>query len=586
MQQEIRFFGTVVYPFRWLVLAQLIISVVWAIDLSLRPYLIKMMLDGLVKVQGSGDYAILVLPAFFYLLLSCLFLFTYRLYDYLLLYVGPPLRRMLGLLLVDRMMMKSHRFYQQHFAGALSTTIKEVMDAVPDFLKILVEKFFGTTLALFIAGFTLWSVDHCFAVALLVWVIIFLLISQLMSGKAQQLSAETTLQRSLTVGNIVDILSNMMSIRFFVSRRTERRYLTKTLDNYVAADQERDWFLLKMLAYQGMIFVVYQGLCFFWLISLYVQGLVTVGDFALILTINISITDTLWYLTWDLRKAVELSGTIKYGLNLIIAPPEIQDAPNAQELKVTDGEIVFDGVQFLYKNSELLFQNKSLRIEPGQKVGLVGFSGSGKTTFINLILRLFDVNSGRILIDGQDIRDVTQDSLHNAIGVIPQDPSLFNRTIKENICYGKPDATDEEIIEAARHAYAHDFIVLLQNGYDTMVGERGTNLSGGQRQRIAIARAILKNPPILILDEATSQLDSITECYIEDSLKSIMQGKTMLVIAHRLSTLLTMDRLLVFQRGKIVQDGTHDDLLAQEGLYKTLWQAQTGDVLFKETTVE
>ncbi len=209
----------------------------------------------------------------------------------------------------------------------------------------------------------------------------------------------------------------------------------------------------------------------------------------------------------------------------------------------------------------------------------MGYSGSGKSTFVNLILRLYDITSGHIYIDDQDIREVTQDSLHKVIGMIPQDPSLFHRSLRENIHYGRPEATDKEVIEAAKHGHAHEFIEALPHGYDSLVGERGVRLSGGQRQRIAIARAILKNAPILILDEATSQLDSVTESYIQDSLWEVMEGKTTIVIAHRLSTLLHMDRILVFDRGKIVADGTHQELLTKGGLYKTLWDAQVGGFL-------
>jgi ATP-binding cassette subfamily B protein len=274
-----------------------------------------------------------------------------------------------------------------------------------------------------------------------------------------------------------------------------------------------------------------------------------------------------------------LWGNITQGLTVALAPLDIQDKPDATELRVTKGQITFDNVGFHYKGSEPLFTNKSVTIDPGQKVGLVGYSGGGKTTFSNLILRLYDVTDGRILIDGHDIRDVTQDSLRANIGMIPQDPSLFHRTLMENIRYGRDSATDAEVIEAAKRAHANEFIAKLPNAYDSLVGERGVKLSGGQRQRVAIARAILKNAPILILDEATSQLDSVTERDIQDSLWDLMQGKTTIVIAHRLSTLLHMDRILVFDSGKIVEDGTHDELLARGGLYKTLWDAQVGGFL-------
>ncbi|MDK3155659.1 ATP-binding cassette domain-containing protein [Kamptonema cortianum] len=287
----------------------------------------------------------------------------------------------------------------------------------------------------------------------------------------------------------------------------------------------------------------------------------------------------LWKMAQEFSKFSKLQGRIRQDLADLMVAPEIEDRVGAKELSLTRGEITFDKVHFQYKGAEPLFQQKSATIQPGQKVGLVGYSGSGKTTFVNLILRLYDVASGHIMIDGQNIQEVTQDSLHRVIGMIPQDPSLFHRSLMENILYGRPGATQKEAMEAAKRAHAHEFIESLSEGYDSLVGERGVKLSGGQRQRIAIARAILKNAPILILDEATSQLDSVTESYIQDSLWELMQGKTTIVIAHRLSTLLHMDRILVFDKGKIVEDGTHNDLLTKGGLYKTLWDAQVGGFL-------
>jgi len=278
----------------------------------------------------------------------------------------------------------------------------------------------------------------------------------------------------------------------------------------------------------------------------------------------------------EFNKAV---GRCKQSLMSLMLPLEILDKPDAVILKCNRGQITFDNVKFHYKGTEPLFQNKSIEIKAGQKVGLVGYSGGGKSTFVNLILCLYDVTDGAILIDGQDIRDVTQDSLRASIAMIPQDPSLFHRSLMDNIRYGRIDATDKEVMEAARKAHAHEFIEKLSQGYDSLVGERGVKLSGGQRQRIAIARAILKNAPILILDEATSQLDSVTESGIQESLWELMQDKTTIVIAHRLSTLLHMDRILLFDQGVIVEDGTHAELLGRGGLYRTLWDAQVGGFL-------
>ena len=266
-------------------------------------------------------------------------------------------------------------------------------------------------------------------------------------------------------------------------------------------------------------------------------------------------------------------------MSLLQDPITLLDTPHAQELKVTQGKIQFQKVHFQYPNTDPLFSNKSLTIQHGQRIGLVGYSGSGKTTFVNLILRLFDLQSGHILIDGQDIAKVTQTSLRNALTFIPQEPSLFHRSLMENIRFGRPNATDEQVIAAAKQAHAHEFITTLPKGYDTLVGERGIKISGGQRQRIAIARAILKNAPILLLDEATSALDSFTEGQIQESFFSLMEGKTTIVIAHRLSTLLNMDRILVMAQGKIVEDGNHEDLLKKSGLYQSLWEAQVGGFL-------
>jgi len=312
------------------------------------------------------------------------------------------------------------------------------------------------------------------------------------------------------------------------------------------------------------------------------NNMVTVGDFALILTLSFTIAESIFNLGEEILRFAKEAGSCRQALNIIVEPHEIQDKPNAHELNVTQGKIVFDQVQFQYQGTDPLFENKTVTIEPGQKVGLVGHSGSGKSTFVNLILRLFDVSQGRILIDGQDIKEVTQTSLRKNIGMIPQDPSLFHRTLFENIQYGRVDASAEEVINAAKNAHAHEFIENLAQGYDSLVGERGVKLSGGQRQRIAIARAFLKNAPILILDEATSQLDSVTEQYIQESLWELMQNKTTIVIAHRLSTLLNMDRILVFNKGKIVEDGTHQELLAKNGMYATLWKAQVGGFLLDE----
>ena len=281
----------------------------------------------------------------------------------------------------------------------------------------------------------------------------------------------------------------------------------------------------------------------------------------------------------DFAEFTEHFGKITQGLRVINQKHYILDIINAKELQIKSGKIQFENVDFYYKGISPVFTNKSITIYPGEKIGVVGYSGSGKSTFVNLILRLFDIASGQILIDGQDISKVTQESLIKSIAIIPQDPFLFHRSLMENIRYGLISASDDEVITASKKAYAHEFIILTPNGYDSLVGERGIKLSGGQRQRISIARAILKNAPILILDEATSAMDSVTEDYIQANLITLMENKTVIVVAHRLSTLLNMDRILVFDKGRIVEDGTHKQLLAINGMYATLWNSQIGGFL-------
>lgn len=326
---------------------------------------------------------------------------------------------------------------------------------------------------------------------------------------------------------------------------------------------------------------IMMGFTTYFLVHLYRKNLISIGDFALILGLSMELGHMMWYTMSRIDEFNQAIGKCKQSLSSLVINPEINDRSDAQPLIVQKGEIKFDKVHFHYKGAEPIFEDKSIIIKSSQKVGLVGYSGAGKSTFVNLILRLYDVQSGKISIDGQDIRNVIQDSLHRNIGMIPQDPSLFHRTLMENIRYGKIDASDDEVIEAAKRAHAHEFISKLPQGYESLVGERGVKLSGGQRQRIAIARVILKNAPILILDEATSALDTPTEQLIQESLNEVLEtsNATTIVIAHRLSTLLHMDRILVLDQGKIVEDGTHQELLDKNGMYKTLWDAQIGGFL-------
>ncbi|MEK6734474.1 MAG: ABC transporter ATP-binding protein, partial [Pseudomonadota bacterium] len=416
-----------------------------------------------------------------------------------------------------------------------------------------------------------------------IWIIFFVTISFAMSKKLSMLSDIQASSESRVVGELVDSLSNHNNMRIFAQNAYEKSRMIPHFEKQREAYRNNYFYAFIMHSVQGGLIAILMGFSAYWLVSLYSKGLVTIGDFVLILGLSMETAHIMWWTMSIVDEFNRAVGKCKQSLTSLIDPLEIQDKEDATSLNCSKGEIVFDKVKFHYKGTNPLFQDKSITIKAGQKVGLVGYSGSGKSTFVNLILRLYEINEGGILIDNQDIKSVTQESLRKNIAMIPQDPTLFHRSIIENIAYGKIDATKQEIIKAAKKAHADEFIIKLPDGYNSLVGERGVKLSGGQRQRISISRAILKNAPILILDEATSQLDSITESYIQESLFELMENKTTLIIAHRLSTLLHMDRILVFDQGKIVQDGSHKELLSKQDLYKTMWNAQVGGFLPERT---
>ncbi len=581
------FIGQMIRPFSVAIAVMVAVAVTWSVDLSLRPYILKIILNRVSVIPAQDVFNYLAFPAVVYLFLSFLMSTVFRLYGYFVEFkMIPHLRQKIAGASFDTLLKQSHHYYQNHFSGSLACKVNDLTSSIPDILQIIFDRFLSHGLALVIAIFTLWQVNIRFALSVLVWTALFVGGSLFLSKRFTHLSDLWSEWGSTITGQMVDVFSNILSVRLFSRKAQEKKSFHKTVTKAVKAEQKLQWSYFWLWVCYGYSFVFIQAINLYFLIKGRQEGWITVGDFALVLIINIAIVEFLWQLTKEFSQFSKLLGKIIQALRTLLAVPELSDKSNAHVLVIEKGYIVFDQVEFHYNGDEPLFQNKSVRILPGQKVGLVGYSGSGKATFVNLILRLFDVTSGRILIDGQDIRDVTQDSLRAHIGMIPQDPSLFHRTLMENIRYGRWDASDEEVIEASKEAHAHEFISALREGYDSLVGERGVKLSGGQRQRIAIARAILKNAPLLILDEATSQLDSVTEKHIQDSLWELMQGKTTIVIAHRLSTLLHMDRILVFDRGKIVEDGTHNDLLGQGGLYKILWEAQVGGFLPEAPVLE
>lgn len=540
----------------------------------------SLLIKQVINILPSGDTKALLLPTTL-IVINFIVLdnFTWRGLTYIRARYNPVIiNRIIGETM-DYVLGQSHQFYQNNLSGKISKQITNLADGVEKLINSVAANFLRGASVLLTAIISAYFVNSIFCYILIVWFILFATVSIWMSKKLVSLSDAQASSESIVVGELVDSISNYSSVRIFARKSYENTRMVPFFDKQQKTYTSTYLYSLIMHSFQGGLIALMMAFSCYFLVYLYSKSLVTIGDFALILGLSMETGHIMWYTMSEVDEFNKAVGRCKQSLNALMLPLEIHDKPGAVHLKCMHGQIIFENVKFHYKDTSDLFIGQSVIIKAGEKVGLVGYSGGGKSTFVNLILRLYDVQGGRILIDGQDIRDVTLDSLYKTIAMIPQDPSLFHRTLMENIRYGRIIATDEEVIEAAKKAHAHEFIIKLPQGYLSLVGERGVKLSGGQRQRIAIARAILKNAPILILDEATSQLDSVTENDIQESLQELMQGKTVIVIAHRLSTLLHLDRLLVFDQGSIVEDGSHTELLAQNGLYKTLWDAQVGGFL-------
>ena len=577
--QVFRYIFNIVKEFPLGILIMIAVSIIYAIHISLHPYILKIIIDRAAD-NNVNMFAHLGIPVLAFLGLSIFLNISFRIYDYYIpLKMMPLLRKKIAEDAFKDLINKNHQFYLDNFSGSLANKAKDLVRSVPRIIEISTDSFFFNVLSVIIAIFTLAQVNLLFASFMFVWSFLLVICCVYFTKYASSLADAEAECFSIITGKIVDSFSNILSIRLFSARNQERKILNHTLNEAVIAERALAKAYFWIWLYFGFSFCLLQSFNLFFLIKGREEGWVTVGDFALVALINISIVDFLWQVTREFTEYSRLLGWVSQALRATTSSHKTFDADNATELKISQGQVMFDKVHFHYKSAGPLFEDKSIIIAPGEKVGLVGFSGSGKTSFVNLILRLYEINKGRILIDGQDIAKVTQDSLHKQIAMIPQDPSLFHRSLMENIRYGLEEASDEQVISAAKKAHAHEFISSLPDGYNTLVGERGVKLSGGQRQRIAIARAIIKNAPILILDEATSQLDSVTEELIQASLWGLMQGRTTIVIAHRLSTLTHMDRILVFSQGVIIQDGSHQELLAKDGLYRTLWNAQVNGFL-------
>ncbi|MBT6781285.1 MAG: ABC transporter ATP-binding protein [Porticoccaceae bacterium] len=479
---------------------------------------------------------------------------------------------------------QSYGFFQNEFSGRIATKVMQTALAVRDTVMKLLDVMLFVAIYMVTALILVASADPRLCIPLIIWLFFYIIVQRYFVPKMKKIAMVQADARSLMTGRIVDSYTNIVTLKLFSHSNRESAYIRDGMSEFLNTVHPQMrlvtklniclWALNMSLVFSTAALGIY----------LWLNGSITPGAIAIVMSLAIRLTSMSHWILWEISGLFENIGTVQDGINTLSVPSKVNDKPNAVALNVNLGDIIFNSVNFSYNTNEAVFENLDLQIPAGEKVGIVGRSGAGKSSLVSLLLRFYDIQSGAITIDGHNIEGVRQESLRSNIAMVTQDTSLLHRSVRENIMFGRPEATEEEMVVAAKKAQAHDFILSLRDnvgrgGYDAHVGERGVTLSGGQRQRIAIARVLLKDAPILVLDEATSALDSEVEAAIQLSLYQLMEGKTVIAIAHRLSTIAAMDRLIVFDEGKIIEQGTHQELLRKNGIYTKLWGHQSGGFL-------
>ena len=476
---------------------------------------------------------------------------------------------------------QSYGFFQNEFSGRIATKVMQTSLAVRDTVMKLLNVLLFVVIYMVTALILVASADIRLCLPIVIWLGFYVLVQRYFVPKMKNIAMLQADARSLMTGRIVDSYTNIITLKLFSHSSRESDYVRDGMSDFLNTVHPQMRLVSKLnfvLWSLNMLLVFSTGALG---IYLWTTGTITPGAIAIVMSLSIRLTGMSHWIMWEISSLFENIGTVQDGINTLSIPNAVADNAQAKDLQVTAGDIEFKDVSFSYNDDGEVFKHLNLHIPAAEKIGIVGRSGAGKSSLVSLLLRFYDIQSGTVSIDHQNIRDVRQESLRANIAMVTQDTSLLHRSVRENIMFGRPEASEEQMIAAAEQAQAHEFILSLRDnlgrrGYDAHVGERGVTLSGGQRQRIAIARVLLKDAPILVLDEATSALDSEVEASIQLSLNKLMQGKTVIAIAHRLSTIAAMDRLVVFDKGEIIEQGTHQQLIAKNGVYSKLWSHQSG----------
>lgn len=541
---------------------------------SLIPYIFKRIVDSIGGVSGLGPDSVIS-----WVVLYVVFSFTeqisWRASGFAGMHWSTGVRATVRGILTEYVTKHGYSYFSSRFAGALGSKITNASDGIKDIVGEILWEWMGFFIQLAISLTLVFYTNVYVGLIFVLWVIIITPINIFLVRRKIPLSIEANEKETELRANTIDVLTNINAMHDYARRGFEIERIKNLIDARRNAGI-RNWsFSEWSMTLNNVLEGVFSGGMIISAIYLWNIGRITPGDVILVLTLVVSIRGSLSRIGRNFDSFAETISQAKEGLADILHDHEIIDHESGKNLEITQGEIKLEDISFKYESQEI-FRNLNLHILPGQRVGLIGRSGAGKSTLMKLIMRQYNLSSGRILIDGQDISMVKQESLRDRVAVVPQDPLLFHRTLKENIGYGKLAASDKEIEVAATQAQAHQFIESLPKKYETLVGERGIKLSGGERQRVVIARAFLKNAKILLLDEATSALDSESEVMIQEALKKLMEGKTVIAIAHRLSTLRSMDRIIVMDKGQVIEDGNHESLLQHGGVYAELWSHQAG----------